>query len=143
MARFLPGFKKWNPEYRPSEVGLKYVDHIVGNVNWGEMNKWVNFYGTVMGFEQLISFDDKDISTEYTALMSKVMANGNMRIKFPINEPAKGKKKSQIEEYIDFYRGSGAQHVAMATDDIAKTISQLKARGVEFFCVCQTFIMIL
>ena len=132
---FLPGFKKWNPSYRPSDVGLKYVDHIVGNVDWGEMDKWVNFYGSVMGFEQLISFDDQDISTEYTALMSKVMANGNMRIKFPINEPAKGKKKSQIEEYIDFYHGSGAQHVAMATDDIVKTIEQLKTRGVEFLRV--------
>ncbi|HOI31447.1 MAG TPA: 4-hydroxyphenylpyruvate dioxygenase, partial [Bacteroidales bacterium] len=136
---FLPGFRKWEPEYRPVETGLKYVDHIVGNVNWGEMNKWVNFYGTVMGFEQLISFDDKDISTEYTALMSKVMSNSNMRIKFPINEPAEGKKKSQIEEYIDFYRGAGAQHVAMATDDIIATIEQLRARGVEFLHVPDTY----
>ncbi len=132
---FMPGFKKWEPSYRPAETGLKYVDHIVGNVGWGEMNKWVNFYGKVLGFEQLISFDDKDISTEYTALMSKVMANDNMRIKFPINEPAEGKKKSQIEEYLDFYRGSGAQHVAMATDNIIETISQLRSRGIEFLHV--------
>jgi 4-hydroxyphenylpyruvate dioxygenase len=136
---FLPGFRKWEPSYRPDDTGLKYVDHIVGNVGWGEMNKWVKFYGEVMGFEQLVSFDDKDISTEYTALMSKVMANGNMRIKFPINEPAEGKKKSQIEEYLDFYRGSGAQHVAMATDNILKTIEQLRARGVEFLHVPDTY----
>ncbi len=135
FGAFLPGFRKWDPAYRPANTGLLYVDHIVGNVNWGEMNKWANFYGTVMGFEQLISFDDKDISTEYTALMSKVMANSNMRIKFPINEPAVGKKKSQIEEYIDFYRGAGAQHVAMATDNIIETISALRARGVEFLHV--------
>ncbi len=132
---FLPGFKKWEPAYKPAETGLLYVDHIVGNVGWGEMNRWVNFYQKVMGFDQLISFDDKDISTEYTALMSKVMANDNMRIKFPINEPAEGKKKSQIEEYIDFYRGAGAQHVAMATNNIVETIAQLKSRGVEFLHV--------
>jgi 4-hydroxyphenylpyruvate dioxygenase len=112
---------------------------MVGNVGWGEMNKWVNFYGKVMGFEQLISFDDKDISTEYTALMSKVMANNNMRIKFPINEPAEGKKKSQIEEYIDFYRGAGVQHVAMATDNIIETITALRSRGVEFLHVPDTY----
>jgi 4-hydroxyphenylpyruvate dioxygenase len=136
---FMPGFKKWEPLYRPTDVGLKYVDHMVGNVGWGEMNKWVNFYGKVMGFEQLISFDDKDISTEYTALMSKVMANNNMRIKFPINEPAEGKKKSQIEEYIDFYRGAGVQHVAMATDNIIETITALRSRGVEFLHVTDTY----
>ncbi|MBU1010109.1 MAG: 4-hydroxyphenylpyruvate dioxygenase [Bacteroidetes bacterium] len=136
---FMPGFRKWEPSYRPADVGLKYVDHMVGNVGWGEMNKWVNFYGTVMGFEQLISFDDKDISTEYTALMSKVMANNNMRIKFPINEPAVGKKKSQIEEYIDFYRGAGVQHVAMATDNIIETITALRSRGVEFLHVPDTY----
>jgi 4-hydroxyphenylpyruvate dioxygenase len=136
---FLPGFRKWEPSYRPTETGLLYVDHIVGNVGWGEMNKWAAFYANVMGFEQLISFDDKDISTEYTALMSKVMANGNMRIKFPINEPAEGKKKSQIEEYLDFYRGSGAQHVAMATDNIIETITQLRARGVEFLHVPDSY----
>lgn len=136
---FMPGFRKWEPEYRPSDVGLLYVDHIVGNVGWGEMNRWVKFYGEVMGFEQLVSFDDKDISTEYTALMSKVMANDNMRIKFPINEPAEGKKKSQIEEYIEFYRGPGAQHVAMATDNIVETITQLRSRGVEFLHVPDTY----
>ncbi|KAF0129395.1 MAG: 4-hydroxyphenylpyruvate dioxygenase [Bacteroidetes bacterium] len=136
---FMPGFRKWEPTYRPTETGLLYVDHIVGNVGWGEMNKWVNFYGKILGFEQLISFDDKDISTEYTALMSKVMANNNMRIKFPINEPAEGKKKSQIEEYIDFYRGSGAQHVAMATDNIIETITHLRNRGIEFLHVPDTY----
>lgn len=136
---FMPGYRKWNPEYKPTDVGLLYVDHIVGNVGWGEMNKWVNFYSKVMGFEQLVSFDDKDISTEYTALMSKVMANNNMRIKFPINEPAEGRKKSQIEEYIDFYRGAGAQHVAMATDNIVETISELRKRGVEFLHVPDSY----
>jgi 4-hydroxyphenylpyruvate dioxygenase len=100
---FLPHFRPWNPAYRPASVGLQFVDHIVGNVGWNEMNEWVNFYANVMGFSQLVSFDDKDISTDYTALMSKVMSNGNGRIKFPINEPAEGKKKSQIEEYLDFY----------------------------------------
>jgi 4-hydroxyphenylpyruvate dioxygenase len=132
---FLPGFIKWEPVYKPSKVGLKYVDHLVGNVNWGEMNTWAEFYHNVMGFNQLISFDDKDISTEYTALMSKVMASSNMYIKFPLNEPAHGKKKSQIEEYIEFYRGAGAQHVAMATDNILVTVAELKSRGVEFLRV--------
>ena len=132
---FLPGFKAWNPNYKTQEVGLKYVDHMVGNVGWGEMNKWVDFYAEVMGFKQIISFDDKDISTEYTALMSKVMSNGNGYIKFPINEPAKGKKKSQIEEYIEFYNGAGVQHVAMATDNIIHTINELRKRGVEFLHV--------
>lgn len=132
---FLPGFIAWNPSYRPIDVGLKYVDHMVGNVGWGEMNKWVDFYARVMGFTQLVSFDDKDISTEYTALMSKVMSNGNGRIKFPINEPAEGRKKSQIEEYIDFYQGAGVQHVAMATDDIIATVTALQQRGVEFLTV--------
>jgi 4-hydroxyphenylpyruvate dioxygenase len=136
---FLPGFVKWEPHYRPDPTGLKYVDHMVGNVGWGEMNTWVNFYAKVMGFSQLISFDDKDISTEYTALMSKVMANGNMRIKFPINEPAAGKKKSQIEEYIDFYRGPGIQHVAMATDNIVETVTALRERGVEFLKVPEIY----
>lgn len=136
---FLPGFREWKPQYKTQEVGFKYVDHMVGNVGWGEMNTWTKFYHDVMGFEQLISFDDKDISTEYSALMSKVMANSNMRIKFPINEPAKGKKKSQIEEYIDFYRGSGVQHVALATDDIIFTISELRRRGVEFLNVPETY----
>ena len=132
---FLPGFTKWNPVYRAEPLGLKYVDHMVGNVGWGEMNTWAKFYADVMGFSQLVSFDDKDISTEYTALMSKVMANGNGRIKFPLNEPAEGKKKSQIEEYIDFYRGAGVQHVAMATDNIIYTVSELRKRGVEFLYV--------
>jgi 4-hydroxyphenylpyruvate dioxygenase len=136
---FLPGFRKWETTYRPEPVGLKYIDHMVGNVDWGEMNKWVDFYARVMGFAQLISFDDKDISTEYTALMSKVMSNGNGRIKFPINEPAEGKKKSQIEEYIDFYNGSGVQHVAVATDDIVDTVTQLQKRGVEFLQVPEAY----
>ena len=129
---FLPGFKKWESDYNPSTVGLKYIDHMVGNVGWGQMNTWVKWYEEVMGFENFLSFDDKQIHTEYSALMSKVMSNGNGRIKFPINEPAKGKKKSQIEEYLDFYEDSGVQHIAVATDDIIKTVSQLKARGVEF-----------
>ena len=132
---FLPGFKEWKSDYNPSEVGLRYIDHMVGNVGWGEMNKWVDFYARVMGFAQLVSFDDKDISTEYTALMSKVMTNGNGRIKFPINEPAEGKKKSQVEEYLDFYEGAGVQHIAVATDDIVKTVTQLKNSGVEFLYV--------
>lgn len=132
---FMPGFKAWNPEYRPESIGLKYIDHMVGNVGWNEMNKWVEFYAKVMGFAQLISFDDKDISTEYTALMSKVMTNGNGRIKFPINEPAEGKKKSQIEEYIDFYNGAGVQHVAVATDNIIETVTKMRERGVEFLRV--------
>lgn len=132
---FLPGYKKWESHYNPSSAGLKYIDHMVGNVGWGEMNKWVEFYAKVMGFAQLISFDDKDISTDYTALMSKVMTNGNGRIKFPINEPAEGKKKSQIEEYLDFYRGPGVQHIAVATDNILETVSRLKDNGVEFLYV--------
>jgi 4-hydroxyphenylpyruvate dioxygenase len=136
---FLPGYIKWEPEYRPEPVGLKYVDHMVGNVDWGEMNTWVDFYRDVMGFHNLISFDDKDISTEYSALMSKVMSNNNGYIKFPINEPAHGKKKSQIEEYIEFYKGPGVQHVAMATDDIVATIRQLVSRGVEFLTVPETY----
>jgi len=136
---FLPGFVKWEPHYRPAPTGLKYVDHMVGNVGWGEMNTWVNFYAKVMGFSQLISFDDKDISTEYTALMSKVMANSNLRIKFPLNEPAAGKKKSQIEEYIDFYQGPGVQHIAMATDNIVKTVTALRERGVEFLQIPEIY----
>ncbi len=136
---FLPGFVAWDPLYKPEPVGLKYVDHMVGNVGWGEMNVWTKFYADVMGFSQLVSFDDKDISTEYTALMSKVMANSNMRIKFPINEPAEGKKKSQIEEYIDFYGGAGVQHVAMATDNIIETVTALLSRGVEFLRVPKSY----
>ena len=129
---FLPGYKEWKSDYNPEAVGLKYIDHMVGNVGWNEMNTWVKFYEDVMGFVNFLSFDDKQIHTEYSALMSKVMSNGNGRIKFPINEPAEGKKRSQIEEYLDFYGGPGVQHIAIATDDIIKTVSQLKARGVEF-----------
>ncbi len=132
---FLPGFQPMTPRYQPEAVGLKYVDHCVGNVELGKMDEWVGFYERVMGFKNLLSFDDKDISTEYSALMSKVMSNGNERIKFPINEPASGKKKSQIEEYLDFYHGPGVQHVAVATDDIIGTVSALRDRGVEFLTV--------
>jgi 4-hydroxyphenylpyruvate dioxygenase len=136
---FLPHFKKWESEYNPSDLGLRYIDHIVGNVGWGEMNKWCEFYANVLGFSQLISFDDKDISTEYTALMSKVMSNGTGRVKFPINEPAEGKKKSQIEEYLDFYRGPGAQHIAIGTGNIIETVKGLRSRGVEFLNVPTTY----
>ena len=129
---FLPGYKEWKTDYNPTSTGLKYIDHMVGNVGWGEMNTWVKWYEEVMGFVNFLSFDDKQINTEYSALMSKVMSNGNGRIKFPINEPAEGKKKSQIEEYLDFYGGPGIQHIAIATDDIIKTVSELRARGVEF-----------
>lgn len=136
---FLPGYKAWNPHYKPADTGLKYIDHMVGNVGWNEMNKWCEFYAKVMGFAQLVSFDDKDISTEYTALMSKVMSNGNGRIKFPINEPAEGRKKSQIEEYIDFYNGAGVQHMALATDNIIETVTALRDRGVEFLTVPSSY----
>src|SRR5918994_2920657 len=129
---FLPGFQAMTPRYSPPPVGLQYVDHCVGNVELGAMNTWVNFYQEVMGFRNLISFDDKDISTEYSSLMSKVVASGNDRIKFPINEPAKGRKKSQIDEYLEFYRGPGVQHIAIATDDIVETVTALRDRGVEF-----------
>jgi 4-hydroxyphenylpyruvate dioxygenase len=132
---FMPGYVKLETEYHPTSTGLKYIDHMVGNVELGAMNKWATFYGDVLGFANLVTFDDKDISTEYTALMSKVMSNGNGRIKFPINEPAHGKKKSQIEEYLDFYRGPGCQHIAVATDDIVFTISEMRKRGVEFLYV--------
>ena len=129
---FLPGFQKWESDYNPTPVGLKYIDHMVGNVGWGEMNTWVKWYEDVMGFVNFLSFDDKQIHTEYSALMSKVMSNGNGRIKFPINEPAKGNKRSQIEEYLDFCEGPGVQHIAVATDDVIKTVGELKARGIEF-----------
>ncbi len=129
---FLPGFKEWKSDYNPAPVGLKFIDHMVGNVGWNQMNDTVKWYEEVMGFVNFLSFDDKQITTEYSALMSKVMSNGNGRIKFPINEPAKGKKKSQIEEYIDFYESPGVQHLALATDDIIKTVAELKARGIEF-----------
>jgi 4-hydroxyphenylpyruvate dioxygenase len=131
-GEFLPGFTKWESDYNPEPTGLKFIDHMVGNVGWGEMNTWVKWYEDVMGFVNFLSFDDKQIHTEYSALMSKVMSNGNGRIKFPINEPAEGKKRSQIEEYLDFYEGPGVQHIAVATDDIISTVSKLKARGVEF-----------
>jgi len=129
---FLPGYQEWKSDYNPSTTGLKFIDHMVGNVGWGEMNTWVKWYEEVMGFVNFLSFDDKQITTEYSALMSKVMSNGNGRIKFPINEPAKGKKKSQIEEYIDFYESPGCQHIAIATDDIIKTVTELRSRGLEF-----------
>ncbi len=136
---FMPGYKKWETDYNPTETGLQYVDHCVGNVGWNQMNPWVKFYEDVMGFRNILSFDDKDISTEYSALMSKVMSNGNGYVKFPINEPAEGKKKSQVEEYLDFYNGEGVQHVAIATNDIVKTVTELQARGVEFLKVPQSY----
>ena len=136
---FLPGFRAWKSTYHPTHVGLQFVDHMVGNVELGEMMTWCNFYRDVLGFAQIVSFDDKDISTEYTALMSKVMSNGNGRIKFPINEPADGKKKSQIEEYLDFYEGPGVQHIAVATDDIIGTVRELISRGIEFLRVPDTY----
>ncbi len=136
---FLPGFEKWESHYNPAPVGLRYIDHMVGNVGWNEMNTWAEFYKNVMGFANLITFDDKDISTKYTALMSKVMTNGNGRIKFPINEPAEGIKKSQIEEYIDFYKGAGCQHIAVATNDIIHTVREMTNRGVEFLYVPGTY----
>ncbi|HLG06956.1 MAG TPA: 4-hydroxyphenylpyruvate dioxygenase [Gemmatimonadales bacterium] len=136
---FLPGFEPATSRYQPPEAGLKYVDHCVGNVELGRMNHWVDFYARVLGFSQIISFDDKDISTEYSALMSKVMANGNGRIKFPINEPAQGRKKSQIDEYLEYYRAPGVQHLALATDDIVATVSRLAGHGVEFLEVPATY----
>ena len=140
QGTFLPGFIPWEtPDYNPAPTGLKYVDHMVGNVGWDRMNHWVEFYEKVMGFVNILSFDDNDISTEYTALMSKVMSNGNGRIKFPINEPAEGKKKSQVEEYLDFYEGEGVQHIAVATDDIITTVRDLRSRGVEFLRVPATY----
>ncbi len=136
---FLPGYEAWESDYNPASVGLKYIDHMVGNVALGRMNHWVKFYEEVMGFTQILSFDDKDISTDFTALMSKVMSNGNGRIKFPINEPAPGVKKSQVEEYLDFYEGEGVQHVAVATDDIITTVRQLKSRGIDFLDIPDTY----
>lgn len=132
---FMPGYRKWESTYNPAPTGLLYVDHCVGNVGWNQMNPWVKFYEDVMGFRNILSFDDNDISTEYSALMSKVMSNGNGYVKFPINEPAEGKKKSQVEEYLDFYRGEGVQHIAVATNDIVSTVTQLRDRGVEFLKV--------
>lgn len=129
---FMPGFVAWQSDYNPKPTGLKYVDHCVGNVGWNQMNPWVKFYEDVLGFKNILSFDDKDISTEYSALMSKVMSNGNGYVKFPINEPAEGKKRSQVEEYLDFYEGEGVQHIAVATNNIIETVTDLKSRGVEF-----------
>ena len=136
---FLPGYRKWESHYNPEPVGLRYIDHMVGNVDWGEMDRWCEFYDKVLGFAQIVSFDDNDISTEFTALMSKVMSNGNGRIKFPINEPADGKKKSQIEEYIDYYNGPGVQHIAVATDNIVETVTAMRDRGVEFLYVPENY----
>ncbi len=136
---FMPGYRKWNSTYNPADTGLLYVDHCVGNVGWNQMNKWVSFYEDVMGFRNILSFDDNDISTEYSALMSKVMSNGNGYVKFPINEPAEGKKKSQVEEYLEFYDGEGCQHVALATLDIVKTVTELQNRGIEFLKVPTTY----
>jgi 4-hydroxyphenylpyruvate dioxygenase len=136
---FMPGFKEWKTVYNPTSTGLQYVDHCVGNVGWNQMNKWVGFYEEVLGFRNILSFDDNDISTEYSALMSKVMSNGNGFVKFPINEPAEGKKKSQVEEYLEFYDGEGCQHVALATNNIVETVTMLRDRGVEFLKVPTTY----
>jgi 4-hydroxyphenylpyruvate dioxygenase len=136
---FMPGFVKWETAYEPASAGLMYVDHCVGNVGWNQMNPWVSFYEEVMGFRNILTFDDNDISTEYSALMSKVMSNGNGFVKFPINEPAEGKKKSQVEEYLDFYNGEGVQHVAIATNNIIETVTDLQHRGVEFLKVPSSY----
>lgn len=132
---FMPGYREWKSNYNPLSSGLLYVDHCVGNVDWNQMNPWVNFYEEVMGFRNILTFDDSDISTEYSALMSKVMSNGNGFVKFPINEPAEGKKKSQVEEYLDYFNGEGVQHVALATNDIVATVTDLQNRGIEFLKV--------
>jgi 4-hydroxyphenylpyruvate dioxygenase len=136
---FMPGYKSAISKTPVKSVGLKFIDHCVGNVGWGEMNTWVKFYEEVLGFRVIISFDDQDISTEYSALMSKVVANGNEFVKFPINEPAEGKKRSQIEEYLDFYHGSGVQHIAVATDNIIETVAELRRRGIDFLEVPDTY----
>ena len=136
---FMPGFRKWESNYNPTETGLQYVDHCVGNVGWNQMNVWVKFYEEVMGFKNILTFDDNDISTEYSALMSKVMSNGNGFVKFPINEPAEGKKKSQVEEYLDFYNGEGVQHVAIASDNIIESVTELQRRGVEFLSIPDSY----
>ncbi len=137
---FMPGYRQWsNPHFQPKDSGLLYVDHCVGNVGWNQMNRWVQFYEDVMGFKNILTFDDEDISTEYSALMSKVMSNGNGFVKFPINEPAEGKKKSQVEEYLEFYNGPGVQHVALATHNIVATVRELMSRGVEFLKVPNSY----
>ena len=135
----MPGYREWKTAYNPPMAGLQYVDHCVGNVGWNQMNPWVKFYEDVMGFRNILTFDDKDISTEYSALMSKVMSNGNGFVKFPINEPAEGKKKSQVEEYLDFYDGEGCQHVALATNNIVETVTDLRNRGVEFLKIPNSY----
>lgn len=136
---FMPGYVKWDSNFNTPQTGLMYVDHCVGNVGWNQMNRWVKFYEEVMGFRNILTFDDKDISTEYSALMSKVMSNGNGFVKFPINEPAEGKKKSQVEEYLEYYNGEGVQHVAIATNNIIETVSELQRRGVEFLRVPHSY----
>ena len=136
---FMPGFVAANPSFETIDLGLEHIDHCVGNVELGKMNDWVKFYEDVMGFKMILTFDDNDISTEYTALMSKVVSNGNGYVKFPINEPAEGKKKSQIDEYLEFYRGPGVQHIAIATKDVVKTVTELQKRGVEFLKVPSTY----
>jgi 4-hydroxyphenylpyruvate dioxygenase len=136
---FMPGYQPWESGYQPGSTGLLYVDHCVGNVGWNQMNHWVSFYENVMGFKNILSFDDTDISTEYSALMSKVMSNGNGFVKFPINEPAEGKRKSQVEEFLEFFNGEGVQHVALATKDIVTTVSELMHRGVEFLKVPSSY----
>lgn len=138
-GEFMPGYQKWTSNYNPSDVGLLYVDHCVGNVGWNRMNETVKWYEDVMGFANILTFDDKQITTEYSALMSKVMSNGNGYVKFPINEPAEGKKKSQIEEYLQFYEGEGVQHVAVATNDIISTVKALRARGIDFLDTPDTY----
>jgi 4-hydroxyphenylpyruvate dioxygenase len=136
---FIPGYEPWTSDYQPASTGLMYVDHCVGNVGWNQMNRWVEFYENVMGFKNILTFDDSDISTEYSALMSKVMSNGNGMVKFPINEPAEGKKKSQVEEYLEFFNGEGVQHVALASDHIVDTVTELMHRGVEFLKVPNSY----
>jgi 4-hydroxyphenylpyruvate dioxygenase len=136
---FMPGYKAMTSTFKSEPVGLEYVDHCVGNVELGRMNEWVKFYEDVLGFKMIITFDDKDISTEYSALMSKVVSNGNGYVKFPINEPAEGKKKSQIDEYLEFYHGAGVQHIAIITSNIIETVTKLKERGVDFLTVPKTY----
>lgn len=136
---FMPGFQATQSSFKTEPVGFEVIDHCVGNVELGKMNEWVKFYEDVMGFKMIITFDDKDISTEYSALMSKVVSNGNGYVKFPINEPAEGKKKSQIDEYLEFYKGAGVQHIAILTKDVIKTVSELQRRGIEFLKVPTTY----
>ncbi len=136
---FMPGYEPWDSTYQPNPTGLLYVDHCVGNVGWNQMNKWVSFYEKTMGFRNILSFDDSDISTEYSALMSKVMSNGNGYVKFPINEPAEGKRKSQVEEFLEFFDGEGVQHVALASKNIVATVTDLMGRGVEFLKVPSSY----